>query len=192
MNRPALVFWSIAALLFGASLWFGFGAAAQRSALTQAQAALQTGDLVTLGKIVDGDTVQVRKDGQDAGLIRLLGIKSFATRVEKDVAAEFGRAAEEELRRLSENRSLRVLLHTTPKDRFGRTLATLYADEQDLGLELVRRGLALVYSVYPFPAISLYAQEQSRARIERRGLWAHPEATARAEALLAEWRTRAP
>lgn len=192
MTRPVFVFWSLVALLFGASLWFGLGAQAERRALTQVLAALQTGDLVTLGKVVDGDTVQVRKDGQDAGLVRLLGIKSFSTRVEKDAAAEFGRAAEEELRRLGDGQSLRVMLHTPAKDKYGRTLATLYADEQDVGLELVRRGLALVYTVYPFPSITLYAQEQARARAERRGLWAHPEAAGKAEAMIAEFRTRAP
>lgn len=192
MTRPALVFWSLVALLFGASLWFGLGVEAERRALTRAQAALQTGDLVTLGKVIDGDTIQVRKDGEDAGIVRLLGIKSFSTRVEKDVAAEFGRAAEEELRRLAEGHSLRVLLHTLPKDRHGRTLATLYADEQDVGLELVRRGLAIVYSVYPFPSITLYAEEQARARTERRGLWAHPQAAGKAEALIKDFRKRAP
>ncbi|KAB2839458.1 MAG: hypothetical protein F9K47_15860 [Burkholderiales bacterium] len=192
MPRSAQIFWLLVVSLCGATLWFSAGIGAQRATLGEAKVGLQTGDLVTLGTIVDGDTLQVKKEGKDAGLVRLVGITAFSTRTEKDAAAEFGRAAETTLRSLAAGRPVRLLLNTPPTDRFGRTLATLYADEQDLGLELVRRGLVLVYPVHPFPAMSQYAQEQAAARRDRRGLWAHPKATERAEALLAEWRLRAP
>lgn len=192
MPRSTQIFWLFIAALCGASLWFSTGIRAHRAVLVEAKVSLQTGDLVSLGALVDGDTLQVKKEGKDAGLVRLVGITAFSTRSEKDAAAEFGRAAESTLRSLAANRPLRLLLNQPPTDRFGRTLATLYADEQDLGLELVKRGLVLVYPVHPFPAMSQYAQKQALARRERRGLWAHPKATERADALLAEWRLRAP
>lgn len=192
MPRSTQAFWTFVLLLTGASAWFAWGVQKERSTLGEAQVALQTGDVVTLATVIDGDTLQVKKEGKDAGLVRLVGITAFSTRLEKDVAAEFGRAAQSTLKSLAGNKPLRVLIHNPPKDRVGRTLATLYSDETDLGLELVQRGLVLVFPVYPFPGMSQYAQEQTRARRERRGLWAHPAATERAEALFAEWRLRAP
>jgi endonuclease YncB( thermonuclease family) len=85
------------------------------------------------------------------------------------------------------DRPVRVVLNATPKDRHGRFLATLYADDQDVGLGLVRQGLALVYTVYPFPAMQFYLQEQDLARAGRRGLWASEEVSDRALALSREW-----
>jgi endonuclease YncB( thermonuclease family) len=88
------------------------------------------------------------------------------------------------------DRPVRVLLHSTPKDRYGRTIETLYVDDQDIGLRLIKEGLAMVYTVYPFPGMSLYLQEQELARAGRRGLWANSEATSRALALIREWQGR--
>jgi micrococcal nuclease len=62
----------------------------------------------------------------------------------------------------------------------------LYVDDQGIGLRLAKEGLALVYTVYPFPAMTFYLQEQELARAGRRGLWANTEVTARALALIRE------
>jgi endonuclease YncB( thermonuclease family) len=79
------------------------------------------------------------------------------------------------------------MLNSTPKDRYGRYLATLYTDNQDVGLRLVRDGLALVYTVYPFSAMSIYLREQEGARTARRGFWANTEVADRAKVLIAQW-----
>jgi endonuclease YncB( thermonuclease family) len=79
------------------------------------------------------------------------------------------------------------MLNSTPKDRHGRYLATLYVENQDIGLRLIREGLVLAYTVYPFPAMSLYLQEQDLAQAGRKGLWANTDVTARALALIKEW-----
>jgi endonuclease YncB( thermonuclease family) len=120
--------------------------------------------------------------------VRLIGIKSFDAKVEKDVVTPFGQAAMEALQRSMSGRPLRVMLNAMPKDKYGRYLATLYADDQDIALLLIRQGLVLVYSVYPFPAMQIYLQEQELARAGRRGLWANSAAKERALALISEWR----
>jgi endonuclease YncB( thermonuclease family) len=124
--------------------------------------------------------------------VRLLGVKAFDTKLDKDLTAAYGQAAIDELRRRLEGKPLRVLLHTTPKDKYGRSIATLFVEERDVGLELVKAGLALAYTVYPFPTMQIYLQEQELARADRRGLWANPDAVQRASALAAEWRRQAP
>jgi len=151
---------------------------------------VSSGDVVMLERVIDGDSVTVAQEGQKPAAIRILGIKAFEASIEKDVVAPYGQAAVDTLKRLMANRPVRILLHSTPKDRYGRYIAMLYVDDQDIGLRLVKEGLALVYTGYPFPAMSFYLQEQASARAGRRGLWANDEVTSRALALIREWQGR--
>lgn len=192
MERNTLLFWLTTLGLFAASAFYGLEAARASRNVLQAGGDVASGDLVEIVQTVDGDTVVARKEGGAPVTIRLLGIKAFDTRLEKDETTAFAHACEAELRRVTHEQPVRVLLHTTPKDRHGRTIATLYHGETDLGLHLVRRGLALVFPVYPFPALPGYVAEQERARQDRNGLWADPGATSRAGALMAEWRKVSP
>jgi len=188
MDRSSALFWSLIAVLLSASLFFGLNAEQRRKSVQVGSGKIDSGDLVRLVKVVDGDTVQVVREGQEPVTVRLIGIKSFDAKVERDVVTPFGRAAVEALQRNMADRPVRVMLNATPKDKKGRYLATLFADDQDIALHLVRKGLVLVYTVYPFPSMQLYLQEQEQARAGRRGLWASAAATERALAMANEWR----
>lgn len=188
MDRSTVVFWSLIGVLLSASLFFGLNAEQQRKSVQVGSGKIDSGDLVRLVKVIDGDSVQVMREGQEAVTVRLIGIKSFNAKVEKDVVTPFGQAAVETLQRMMTDRAVRVLLNATPKDKNGRYLATLFADDQDIALHLVRQGLVLVYTVYPFPAMQSYLQEQEQARAGRRGLWANSAASERALAMINEWR----
>lgn len=188
MDRSTGIFWSLIAVLLSASLFFGLNAEQRRKSVQVGSGKIDSGDLVRLVKVIDGDSVQVVREGQEPVTVRLIGIKSFNAKVEKDVVTPFGQAAIETLQRMMTDRSVRVLLNATPKDKNGRYLATLFADDQDIALHMVRQGLVLVYTVYPFPAMQSYLQEQEQARAGRRGLWANSAATERALAMINEWR----
>jgi endonuclease YncB( thermonuclease family) len=188
MDRSTTLFWSLIALLLSASLFFGLNAEQRRKSVQVGSGRIDSGDLVRLVKVIDGDTVQVGREGQEPVTVRLIGIKSFNAKVEKDVVTPFGQAAVEALQRMMTDRPVRVMLNITPKDKNGRYLATLFADDQDIALRLVRQGLVLVYTVYPFPAMQSYLQEQELARAGRRGLWASAAASERALAMINEWR----
>jgi micrococcal nuclease len=188
MDRSSFLFWSLIAVLLSASLFFGLNAEQRRKSVQVGSGRIDSGDLVRLVKVVDGDTVQVVREGQEPVTVRLIGIKSFDAKVERDVVTPFGRAAVEALARSMADRPVRVMLNATPKDKKGRYLATLFADDQDIALHLVRKGLVLVYTVYPFPSMQLYLQEQEQARAGRRGLWVSAAATERALAMANEWR----
>ena len=69
----------------------------------------------------------------------------------------------------------------------GRTIATLYAGDQDIGIGLISQGHAVVYAVYPFAAMPVYLQAQSSARASSLGLWGDPDVSAKAEAMIKEW-----
>lgn len=178
-------------MLLGMSLFYGLSAQSLRRSLLKSEGRIDSGSIVSLLRVIDGDTVMVVQEGQQPAAVRILGIKAFEAGIEKDTVAPYGQAAMDTLTRLMANQPVRVLLHSPPKDRYGRYIAALYVDDQDLGLHLIKEGLAVVYTVYPFPAMSFYLQEQELARAGRRGLWANAEVTARALALMREWQGRA-
>lgn len=192
MHRNSTIFWTIIGLLVSASLFYGLNAEKQRRVLHHSGGKLQSGDIVRLERIVDGDTVVVVKEGEAPATVRILGIKAFDAKLDKDAAAFFGRAAVNGLIRRMTGKPVRVMLNGTPKDSRGRFLATLYVNDRDVGLELIRDGVVLVYSVYPFPAMSLYLQEQELARARKSGLWNAPEVKRRAIALIEEWQGQTP
>lgn len=186
MNRDTTIFWTIFGILISASIFFGFGAEKQRHLLHHSGARLETGDLVILDRVVDGDSVVVIKDTGKA-TVRIVGIKAFTAKVEKDEAAIFGKTAIEEIEKMMASNPVRVILHTQPKDTHGRFLATLYVNEGDVAIHLIRKGLVLVYSAYPFPAMPIYLHEQELARGGNRGIWGNTEVKMRALALISEW-----
>jgi micrococcal nuclease len=180
-------FWVLIAVLLGASVFFGLNAESRRRAVQTSETSLANGAIVSVVRIVDGDTLLVNDEARRPVVVRLLGIKALAVQPERDPASRFGRAAIDELGRLTENQPLRVLLHDSSKDRHGRTLAELFVGQEDLGLHLVKRGLALAYTVYPFPSLPLYTKEQEEARAERRGLWNDEHAARQADLMIAKW-----
>jgi endonuclease YncB( thermonuclease family) len=184
------LFWTIIAALLGASAFLGVGAETRRRELQAAKGAVASGDLVAFVSVVDGDTVLVRTEAAENVTVRIVGVKAFDADAKDDTGA-FGQRAIDELSRALGQKSIRVELNDPPRDAHGRTLATLYVDEEDVGLSLVRSGTSLVYTAHPFPAMAAYLQEQGVARGERRGLWANAEATARADGLARQWRARA-
>jgi endonuclease YncB( thermonuclease family) len=191
MHRNAILFWIVVGLLFSASLFYGMNAAKQRRLIHHSGGTLVSGDIVRLDRIIDGDTIMVAKEGDAPATVRILGIKALESKVAKDPAAPFGKASIAELERRMSGRPVRVMLNSPPKDSRGRFLATLYVNDKDIGMELVREGLALVYSVYPFPAMSIYLHEQELARAGKKGLWGDPEVKRRAIALIEEWQGQA-
>jgi endonuclease YncB( thermonuclease family) len=187
MHRNAILFWVVVGLLLSASLFYGVNAAKQRRLIHHSGGTLVSGDIVRLDRIIDGDTIMVAKEGAVPATVRILGIKALESKVAKDPASLFGKASIAGLERHMAGRPVRVMLNTPPKDSRGRYLATLYVNDKDIGLELIREGVVLVYSVYPFPALSIYLHEQELARAGKNGLWGDPEVKRRAIALIEEW-----
>ena len=68
-----------------------------------------------------------------------------------------------------------VELHTHGLDRYGRTLAIVMLDGNDINLEQVRSGFAWVFERYlptaPVDVQQSYRQAGVKAKEQRRGLW---------------------
>lgn len=113
-------------------------------------------EAVEVVRVIDGDTIIVDRDGQEER-VRILGID--APEVARD--GEAGEACAVEATALTEELTAGadVVVVTDPSqsetDRYGRTLAYVELDDQDLGGELLSAGLAEVYE--SAPDISRYA-----------------------------------
>ncbi len=175
-----------------ASVYFGVRAESVRRSVQKASAFVQTGDLVTYSSTVDGDTVVLMNSAGDPVTVRILGIKAFDTGSAKDPTANHGRIAIEAMRRNLAGKPIRVMIATPPKDKHGRAIATLFVDDEDVGLKLVREGIVLAYTQFPFPAMTEYVHAQETARHDHKGFWADPIAAERALVLMAEWRKGTP
>jgi micrococcal nuclease len=190
MDRSSGLFWGTIMALLAAAVFYTVGVQGEVLKGRKAEGKIENGTIARLVRVVDGDMLVIVQEGEKPANVRILGIKSFDTKVEKDIITPYGQAAIDSLERLVVDRPIRVMLNSTPKDRYGRYIATLYVDNQDLGLKLIKEGLALAYTVYPFPAMSLYLQEQELARAGRKGLWANKDVAARALALINEWQRK--
>ena len=187
MNRSTGLFWGFIVLLASASIHFGIGAYTQQIAIRGQDGKIENGSIVHLVRVVDGDTLLVAEEGQKPAHVRILGIKSFDAKIEKDVVSPYAKAAFETLERMLGNKPLRIMLQNGAKDRFGRYVGTIYADDHDVGLSMIEQGLVMAYTVYPFAAMTVYVQAQDGAKKMRRGLWASSDASERAAALIKEW-----
>jgi endonuclease YncB( thermonuclease family) len=129
-------------------------------------------------KVVDGDTLHVRPEG-DAGFpgrkARELKVRLYgADAPEKD--QPHGREARRALEALTEGRE--VLLHPLSTDRFGRTVARVEVDGRDVSEALVEAGHAWAFRRYLGKRAGderLCALEY-QARAGGAGLWALPPA----------------
>jgi endonuclease YncB( thermonuclease family) len=140
--------------------------------------------------VLDGDTVMVEKTDQTRVVVRLLGIKALDPTHDR-----YGRDAAAALRNHLTDQPARVRVQQDSDgrakiDRHERVIAELFVGDRNLGITLVKDGLALVYTVYPFDAINTYLEHQARARELERGLWGDPDAATRANAMIAAWTRR--
>lgn len=127
--------------------------------------ALSAAVLCLVVAITDGDTIKVRCGEAPEEKVRLLQIDA----PEKSQA--FGTRAKEALSALIFGKS--VELERGGQDRYGRTLARITLDNNDINFEMVREGYAWCYRKYLTEQGCLALEEGARSG--RRGLWADAE-----------------
>jgi endonuclease YncB( thermonuclease family) len=118
--------------------------------------------------VTDGDTLWVQPDGGGAARkLRMTGLDA------PEICQQGGKAARDLLAQLALHR--RVVVSVAYFDRYGRGLAAVRIDGQDLAAQVVRAGLAWSYGWRGRPGI--YAAEEAFARQARLGVFAgaHPE-----------------
>jgi micrococcal nuclease len=183
---PERVYWVVILLLLGAATFFTFQVESRRLKVRRKIVPIGSGQKVQALKAIDGDEVVVLVNGTPQ-VIRLLGIKAFAPTANEDGIKSLGAAARRRLEQLIKNRELVVEYKKEKRDRHGRLLAYLRAGKTDLGLDLIERGLVMVYTRYPFSRKVAYLTAEGRASAKSVGLWGNAKATMRVQALKAVW-----
>lgn len=118
--------------------------------------------------VYDGDTVKLA-NGED---IRYLGINTPEMNYKNPPAEYFAEDAKEFNRRLVEGKIVRLEFDAQKKDKYGRTLAYVYAGDIFVNRRMVEEGYAKVLVI---PPNEKYADDfirlQRKARKQRKGLW---------------------
>lgn len=127
--------------------------------------------------VVDGDTIDVRIQDGSRQRVRLLGIDAPEVAHDAQPGTCGGDQARERARDLMRDRRVALVRDPTQvaTDRFGRTLAYVEAEGDDMGRRLVAEGWASAW--YPAQARrpqrhDRYRSAQAEAIAARRGMWA--------------------
>lgn len=124
-------------------------------------------------RVIDGDTITVLRNKQTVK-IRLQGIDA------PEKSQPFGNQSKKSLSALVFGKTVRV--YPTGADRYGRTIAWVFAGKSGVNAEQVRRGYAWWYQEYARNETKL-SQLQTQAQQSKRGLW-------RDAGAVAPWRWR--
>jgi endonuclease YncB( thermonuclease family) len=123
------------------------------------------------GKVVaiaDGDTLTVLDSSNKQYKIRLEGIDA------PESNQDYGSRAKRSLSDLVFGKTVTVI--SRKKDKYGRMLGTVTLDGKDINQEQINRGMAWFYRAYqaelPANVAAVYGLAETRARQEKRGLWA--------------------
>ncbi|MEQ0318130.1 thermonuclease family protein [Klebsiella sp. GB_Kp051] len=118
-------------------------------------------------RVIDGDTVVVY-DGTQQTKIRLYGIDA------PESNQAFGQKSKNFMIQLAANRVVDIEEHG--QDVYGRTLGTLFLENQDLNGLMVYEGMAWAYRYQGRLIVPEYGAIEQDARNTQRGLWADPHA----------------
>lgn len=139
-----------------------------------------------LERIIDGDTVVMQcpkpHDPRETSRrsVRIWGIDAPETGQKP-----WGEMATQTLKNMiGDHRAIE--LQVMEKDQYGRLLAKLFIQAQDVGLEMVEAGAAIVYARYNHDQD--YINAQKRAKMSRLGIWQ----TAGAQQQPEQWRRLHP
>lgn len=117
--------------------------------------------------VTDGDTIRVLAPDYQLLKVRLAWLDA------PEMGQAFGNRAKQAMSELVFGQEVELHPHTI--DRYGRTVALVLVGGRDVGLELVRAGLAWAYKYYlpeALPEIQQsYLRAEGAARAARLGLW---------------------
>jgi micrococcal nuclease len=122
-------------------------------------------------EVIDGDTIVVMREGVRED-VRLIGIDT------PEMGEDFSGQARQALEKLVGGAAVRLETDAETRDQYGRLLAYVWfgpASAEMANLELVKQGLATIYSV---PPNVKYVQDlqaaQDEAQAAQSGVWGEP------------------
>jgi micrococcal nuclease len=124
-------------------------------------------DIHEVIKVYDGDTIQI-DDGRN---IRLIGVDAPEVSSPYSKEEPFGKESREHLRKLVAGRKVQVRVGAAALDRYGRTLAYIYADDVLINGRIIRDGWAQADVRFDYKNRDLFVAYEKEARAQRIGMW---------------------
>lgn len=129
-------------------------------------------DRVTVNRVIDGDTIEVRIGTSRKETVRLIGIDAPEVEGYGDDSQCYAGEAFVFLRNLlGRNRVELVPQPGDNRDKYGRLLRYVEFRGRDVSLQLLTEGYAKFYPWFEHPRSQEYAQGEIEAQKESRGLW---------------------
>lgn len=131
--------------------------------------------LISVIKVVDGDTISVDIDGKKE-TIRMIGIDTPEVVDQRKPVQCFGREASEKAKELLAGK--RVFLESDPtqgdRDKYGRLLRFVFLeDSTNFGKLMISEGYAHEYTYkIPYKYMEEFKEAERESREAKRGLWA--------------------
>ena len=140
------------------------------------------GDVFVVRHVSDGDTLILR----DGPRVRLIGVDTpemhdtqrnredaRRNRLSEKTVGEFAEKAKQFVREAVEGRSVRLEYDWQRTDKYGRTLAYVYREDDGYFLNeaIVREGYGFAYLAFPFKLSEEFRSLAREAQKEGRGLW---------------------
>jgi micrococcal nuclease len=143
----------------------------EQGSLSEGNADERRGPLVTVSRVIDGDTVEVSLRSRTVD-VRLIGIDTPETVHPSEPVGCYGPAASDFVTRTLEGQRVRLEFDVERTDQYGRTLAYIWMDGSLFNRVLVERGFA---QVTIFPPDDKYAGRlraaEDRAKRADNGAW---------------------
>jgi endonuclease YncB( thermonuclease family) len=123
-------------------------------------------------RIIDGDTIVVRLENDKEERVRFISVDAPET-VKPGVKAEpWGPEASQFTKNMLEGKNVVLVFDVSERDRYGRLLAYVEVNGQDIGEALLREGLARVVVFPPNVAhVDIYREIEKAARSKKIGIW---------------------
>jgi len=153
-------------------LLFAFLAACSSSLPSEPTVVESPQALPVVTRVIDGDTIVV----EGVGTVRLIGVDTPETVDPRRPVGYFGKEASDFAKQLATGKRVRLEFDQDRTDRYGRTLAYVYLQPENLLLnaEIIRQGYGFAYTRFPFRMMEQFRAFEREAREAGRGLWANP------------------
>ncbi|MET3698847.1 micrococcal nuclease [Bacillus oleivorans] len=130
---------------------------------------------VTVTRVVDGDTLEVKFDDGTVEDVRLLLVDTPETVHPSEPVQPYGPEASQFVKDTLEGKNVGLKLGTEERDHYGRMLAYVFVGNETIQEMLLRKGLARTAYLYnDLTMLDEFHKEQEIARSQGIGVWSIP------------------
>ena len=120
-------------------------------------------------KVIDGDTITILNSENKQIKIRLYGIDA------PEKAQDYGKISKNYMSGLVAGKTIDVTVMNI--DRYGRSVGRIKINEKEVAEEMLKAGLAWVYTSYcKIPECKQWKELETQAKTAKVGLWSNPTA----------------